>query len=93
MTAKYYSTKLVRDGASGNAELTDFADTSDYTILRENEVNLLVEECTQIALMRLREFAEAKSRLENKYIPMLALYAANNPDQTEPRSYTYYNIG
>lgn len=93
MTAKYYSTKLVRDGAAGNAELAEFADTSDYTILRENEVNLLVEECTQIALMRLREFGEAKNRLENKYIPMLALYASNNPDQTEPRSYTYYNIG
>jgi hypothetical protein len=89
---KYYSTKLIRDGVAPHTALSAFVDTEDYTILRESEVQLLVEEATQVALKRLREFNEAKDRLATNYLPMKAQYMLDNPDEQEVKSYTYYNM-
>lgn len=89
---KYYSTYLVRDGADPHTPMQTFVDTEDYTILRESEVQLLIEEATQIALKRLREFNEAKDRLTTNYLPMQSKYMTDNPDEQEVKSFTYYNM-
>lgn len=91
-TPKYYSTKIVRTEAG--VRQTGFSAGGDATVLMEDEDDLLITEAQLIALRELREFTEAAA-VEKTYLDPdegdVARYAAKNPSQHEPRSFSYYH--
>lgn len=85
----YYSKYLVSSNADVRQE--EFSAGDDYTILKEKEVDILVDEAVQSALENLREFNEAKDRERIKK-ENIAQIQNEYPSEEELDSITYYNI-
>lgn len=86
-TLKYYSKYPVISDAGVRKE--NFTATDDITLLQQEEVDILIEEATIMALQNEREFNEANNR-----IPLLdrakKQYLQKYPEQEEVQSFSYY---
>lgn len=88
ITPKYYSRFIVTDETS-SARKAEFETGGDTSVLYEDEDDLLITKATIIALKELREFKEAEN-LEVELTQNIENYKARNPEQQEPKSYSYY---
>ena len=86
---EYYSKYLLTTTAGVAQE--EFSATSDITLLKEKEVDLLITKAAQIAMEELRESRDAQVK-EVQSKEQIAKIKQSYPSEAQKKTFTYYNL-